>query len=281
MFAGQPSLLFGGSLPITTSVSFMVPGGDAMHFHLPKPLHGWRAFAGEVGIIVVGVLIALAAEQGVETWHWREKVARAEDAMRIELATDDGPQAFGRAAIGRCLDRRIGRIHDGAGRVPTAQLRQWIADYQPPVRGWDTEAWKAVLASDIGSHIGAERLIQWSSPYRLIPALADANAREREQVVKLHETLPPEGEPSPEDLQNIRMTAAGLWNVNTMLSSVSQLVLSRIEANGAQVPAAEQKALLARARQIYGDCVEVPSSQPPASEGPDANLIRPMSGQEG
>jgi hypothetical protein len=28
-----------------------------MHFHLPKPLHGWRAFAGEVGIIVVGVLI--------------------------------------------------------------------------------------------------------------------------------------------------------------------------------------------------------------------------------
>jgi len=23
-----------------------------MHFHLPKPLHGWREFAGEVGIIV-------------------------------------------------------------------------------------------------------------------------------------------------------------------------------------------------------------------------------------
>jgi len=36
-----------------------------MHVHLPKPLHGWRAFAGEVGIIVVGVLIALSAEQFV------------------------------------------------------------------------------------------------------------------------------------------------------------------------------------------------------------------------
>ena len=33
-----------------------------MHFHLPKPLHGWREFAGEVGIIVLGVLIALGAE---------------------------------------------------------------------------------------------------------------------------------------------------------------------------------------------------------------------------
>ncbi len=37
-----------------------------MHFHLPKPLHGWRAFAGEVGIIVIGVLIALSAEEVVQ-----------------------------------------------------------------------------------------------------------------------------------------------------------------------------------------------------------------------
>ena len=42
-----------------------------MHFHLPKPLHGWREFAGEVGIIVLGVLIALGAEQLVEAAHWR------------------------------------------------------------------------------------------------------------------------------------------------------------------------------------------------------------------
>ena len=40
-----------------------------MHFHLPKPLHGWRELIGEVGIIVVGVLIALSAEQLVEGWN--------------------------------------------------------------------------------------------------------------------------------------------------------------------------------------------------------------------
>ena len=34
-----------------------------MHFHLPKPLHGWRVFVGEVGIIVIGVLIALGTQQ--------------------------------------------------------------------------------------------------------------------------------------------------------------------------------------------------------------------------
>jgi hypothetical protein len=44
-----------------------------MHFPLPKPLHGWRQFAGEVGVIVLGVLIALAAGQVVEWAHWRHQ----------------------------------------------------------------------------------------------------------------------------------------------------------------------------------------------------------------
>jgi hypothetical protein len=28
--------------------------GRHTHFHVPKPLHGWREFIGEVGIIVIG-----------------------------------------------------------------------------------------------------------------------------------------------------------------------------------------------------------------------------------
>src|SRR3954468_4362612 len=63
-------------------------GGPSMHFHLPKPLHGWREFAGEVGIIVVGVLIALGAEQVVESVHWRKSVSQMRQAMRSELGID-------------------------------------------------------------------------------------------------------------------------------------------------------------------------------------------------
>src|SRR5437588_6426268 len=56
-----------------------------MHFHLPKPLHGWRAFVGEVGIIVIGVLIALTAEQVVDAIHWHEKVRVAERNVNFEI----------------------------------------------------------------------------------------------------------------------------------------------------------------------------------------------------
>jgi hypothetical protein len=53
-----------------------------MHVHLPKPLHGWREFAGEVGVIVIGVMIALGAQQLLEDWHWRSEVAGV--AERVE-----------------------------------------------------------------------------------------------------------------------------------------------------------------------------------------------------
>jgi hypothetical protein len=37
--------------------------GNDMHIHKPKPLHGIREFLSEIGVIVVGVLIALGLEQ--------------------------------------------------------------------------------------------------------------------------------------------------------------------------------------------------------------------------
>ena len=56
-----------------------------MRFPFLKPMHGWRAFAGEVGIIVIGVLIALAAQQGVETWRRQQDVERARDDLDDEI----------------------------------------------------------------------------------------------------------------------------------------------------------------------------------------------------
>lgn len=58
-----------------------------MHFHLPKPQHGWREFIGEVGVIVLGVLIALSAEQIVETLHWRSQIRHGRDDLAESYST--------------------------------------------------------------------------------------------------------------------------------------------------------------------------------------------------
>ena len=78
-----------------------------MHFHLPKPLHGWRAFAGEVGIIVIGVLIALTAEQLVADWHWHREASNFRGAVEHEIGRDLGIGMMNmkqRACVGRRLD---------------------------------------------------------------------------------------------------------------------------------------------------------------------------------
>jgi hypothetical protein len=245
-----------------------------MHFHLPKPLHGWRKFAGEVGIIVVGVLIALGAEQIVETLQWREKVRHAEQAMRLELAEDDGPQAYGRLLIAVCLDNQLARIHDDprAGVSPD-QLRAWVHSYAPPFRTWDSEAWKAVLASDVGSYMGPEKLVEWSAAYRTVPSLTEWNGRETDLAAELRDALPPMGDPSPADLQSLRRLTGQLRVLNDRISRGSQLFLARTQRLGAGVSALNRRSLQTYAKAIYGACAVAPNLDArPAAQTSTADL---------
>lgn len=53
---------------------------EVMHVHRPKPLHGWREVSLEIGVIVIGIVIAIGLEQTVEFFHHqhqREQLAKA------------------------------------------------------------------------------------------------------------------------------------------------------------------------------------------------------------
>ena len=80
-----------------------------MHVHMPKPLHGWREFLGEVGIIVVGVSIALVAEQLVEAAHWRHVVSEESEALDEEVKGVWGAMSA-RMAQQSCIDRRLAEL---------------------------------------------------------------------------------------------------------------------------------------------------------------------------
>jgi hypothetical protein len=80
-----------------------------MHLHLPKPLHGWREFVGEVGIIVIGVGIALAAEQLLETGHWGRVVKEEGQALEQEVQDNHGTLLV-RVLMQPCIDRRLNEL---------------------------------------------------------------------------------------------------------------------------------------------------------------------------
>ena len=118
-----------------------------MHFHLPKPLHGWREFAGEVGIIVVGVLIALGAEQLVQSLSHRSEAQEARDNIRAELALNIGrmQNADGRTP---CKTRRLNEISDFIKKARSGRSLAdvtWIG--RPPVWDMQTSRWQSAAAS--------------------------------------------------------------------------------------------------------------------------------------
>lgn len=80
-----------------------------MILRLPKPLHGWRAFFGEVGVVVLGVLIALGASQFVTRREQRQLSRDARANVRAEIAESLGRMAS-RISIQPCVDRRIDEI---------------------------------------------------------------------------------------------------------------------------------------------------------------------------
>lgn len=129
-----------------------------MHFHLPRPLHGWREFVGEVGIIVLGVLIALSFEQVAEWVHWRVRAADARVALRAEvghgfLVTEE------RQAVANCLDEQLSRMEaaviGGGSRIKPLPVHSDLFRYtvRAPIRSWTESAWQSVIVEGVSPHL--------------------------------------------------------------------------------------------------------------------------------
>lgn len=133
-----------------------------MHIHLPKPLHGWRAFVGEVGIIVIGVLIALGAEQVVEAGQWREKVEIARTAFRFELNAqlDQSDEVV---RFGKCSGPFVDALEAAIIRHDKAAIGK-LHDIQPPfaARPWPSTAWQSAMSTQVADHIPSAELSQYA-----------------------------------------------------------------------------------------------------------------------
>ena len=136
-----------------------------MHVRLPKPLHGWREFTGEVGIIVLGVLIALGAGQVVETIHWRESVSQMREAMRAELAVDR-MRAEVNLAQDPCISARLDAILRWASTAP-AGARIANAD-QPYLWNYHTSTWDITKTSPAAGHFSLKEQLMFAGAYDAI-----------------------------------------------------------------------------------------------------------------
>lgn len=147
-----------------------------MRVRVPQPIHGWRAFAGEVGIIVLGVLIALALGSIADDWNWHRKVGEARQEIRYEVGHNMRLLEINEqqsACAGRRLDE-LGAVLNttiASGRLPP------LGRFSPPAGGtWPDGVWQSQISAETATHFPARELGSLARVYRYIGLLRERQA---------------------------------------------------------------------------------------------------------
>ena len=176
---------------------------------------------------------------------------------------DDGPQAYARGAVTTCLQQSLDKMH--ALLVSHGDRRAFLAlarNYRPPSRTWDSESWKATVASDVGTHMGAARIVRWAKPFRIIPSMSEQGVRELADVDAIRGLPDDPGALTRDEIERLSPDLEKLKTDNAMMGLASTLLLIYSKAAGADVTADNKRAILAEARSLYGGCVSPPDYNP-------------------
>ena len=220
-----------------------------------KPWHDWRNDARELAIVVVGVLIALLAQQVVQGWEWKDKVAAAERAMRHEMLWDNGPQLYQRAVMHPCAVQRLDAIRVAVeGGKPRGQIAALIGSYWVPYFSYDSVARDAANTSDIASHMPAQTMDLYAIIYTQMPPMTRDSEREAADLAQLRALSRSGGMLSPMEQEKILSAVEALRGDDHLMWLVSGWTMPKLRELG-PLDADRVTEMLRDARDHYGDCV--------------------------
>ena len=199
-----------------------------MRVQVPKPLHGWRAFAGEVGIIVLGVLIALGAGQAVEEWQWRQKVGVVRKSLMGELAND---RARWNLVLeqSRCALQQSGPLDSwardgGRGEAPPFTVRASM------LLSMHTANWTLAAGSQTLDHFPMREQLAFAALYAGL-ANRQKTIDEASSAINHVHTLVPLGS-DPQGRRELRETLGGLRDAIDGLRNNESYMKSHFDALG-------------------------------------------------
>jgi hypothetical protein len=210
---------------------------------LPKPLHGWRALAGEIAIIVVGVLIALSAEQFVEAITWRSHVSEARRDLRTELE-EDLAAAQERIQFAPCVARRMDQMDDLIDKPPTHHWTLMPGHILVPIRVWSSAEWDSALATGAVAHMRSDDRARYAQLYSLVAGINSILGNEFTSVSELH--LIERGGPLSEASEDrLRADVARIRGYNTVVALASGELSRQMRAAGIVLSAEDERQLKA------------------------------------
>ena len=147
-----------------------------MKIDLLKPMNGWRVFIGEVGIIVVGVMLALAAQEIAQILHWRREVAEARASLNAQLS-ESMFSSEERIKDSACYMRQLDRLDE---LIEINRPPQIYDTKIGALRLWSTSAWDAAVASGAIAQMKPDERDQYANLFAFTAAMRDLNIKEFE-----------------------------------------------------------------------------------------------------
>lgn len=129
-----------------------------------KPPNGWNAVVWELAIVVLGVLIALGAQQVVEEWEWRKKVGIVRNSLMGELANDRGRWEYNMKAVPCTLRdiKTLQRWAEQGGSDPAPQT-QWLGSV--PIFWMHSANWELATSSQTLDHFPLKEQLDFAALY--------------------------------------------------------------------------------------------------------------------
>ena len=241
---------------------------------IPQPRDGWRVFAGEVGVIVLGVLIALVAQQVAEDWQWRQTVARTKADLNAQIS-DAVASSAERAAVDRCLSQRLSQL---ATKV-AATRGEWQGDpyilpgeksvkeviryavplvYRTPWRGFPDDVWQQAKEGGVLVHMTPADIPLYTNAFTMISILRSLSGPEKEGQAELS-FLAFDGPLGPSDRARALSTISKLDIVNRDTLNPARALVGAAKQVGASLTPADETILLDyldQQRRFRGQCVD-------------------------
>lgn len=217
----------------------------------------WRESGRELAIVVLGVLIALLAQQLAQDWEWRQKVRAAEAAMQRELFYDNGPLVYARASMHPCLRQRLDAVRDAVhGGGDRAEVARLIGGVQLEFSSFDSLAIESAFASDVAAHMPQDRLNAYIQSYQMIPAMDRTNALESAALARLRSLPRSGGALSQEERSRVLEAAEALRNYDALMYIGARWTLPTMRRLGGKFDPARMQRNMNFARYYYGACVK-------------------------
>lgn len=228
-----------------------------------RPRKGWRPFLGEVGVIILGVLIALGLGAIATEIGWKVETRAARKAIGLELGEAVG-QGLERVRIYDCVERRLdqlsGIIEKGSatGRLPP------LGDIGlPAFHTWNHGSWDSIVSAQTASHFNREELAAYVAAYEYIAGLGDTASQEFDAWTRLYSLVGPGRPLSSTEAADLRLQISETRVQNRRMARRGLLLTQLVEAYELFADEAYMREHVDRPLASYAICQPIEGAFPP------------------